>query len=533
MASILEDKNELFFIERVMPPTFNQRNNTSESMKSFINLTLFFIFLLALSMGAEAKMFAKTTFVSAQEGKRYKVLHKGNGKSLKNQIEGGNANTIFEIRYDFDLGGAIINIPDNCVLKLVGGSLKNGTLVGQNTILEGQASVIMNTSDLFFSNPDSFDINALYLTKDTDITAIAQRMLDVFNIVSLQVGNYYLSSPLIIRSKFAIIKGAGKGRTRLMSNKPIDYAIRTAYDSEVDSPGEYYNASFVEISDLMIDGGPNKQINNGILLDGPSCTVNNCYVTRVQNIGVKLCEWCNNMFNCIITHCDIGALITQRANAVNVSFNRIESNSINIVAHGYRGLNISNNTMEGAKFFNIVVGSGQNCNIKDNYFEGGASSITEMLSTTELRKLSFEGNKELKGLLWIGSLRLNEIDNVSDINYLIGSPNAPSSVIIQGNYIDIHSDETTLPTPDVYFVLIGSCADFCSIQNNSFTRPQNAVCGFFDTDNAILGDLEVINNYVAGTSGTMKSLDAIWDKLSKTGWRAKNHFVGNLQLERE
>lgn len=45
-------------------------------------------------------------------------------------------NTIYEIRYDFDLNGEIITIPENCVFKFCGGSFKNGTLNGKNSIIE-------------------------------------------------------------------------------------------------------------------------------------------------------------------------------------------------------------------------------------------------------------------------------------------------------------------------------------------------------------------------------------------------------------
>ena len=38
-------------------------------------------------------------------------------------------NTIYEIRYDFDLGGLPKEIPAGCVLKFEGGSLRNGTIV--------------------------------------------------------------------------------------------------------------------------------------------------------------------------------------------------------------------------------------------------------------------------------------------------------------------------------------------------------------------------------------------------------------------
>ena len=38
-------------------------------------------------------------------------------------------NTIYEIRYDFNLDGEEIIIPVNCVLKFNGGSLINGTII--------------------------------------------------------------------------------------------------------------------------------------------------------------------------------------------------------------------------------------------------------------------------------------------------------------------------------------------------------------------------------------------------------------------
>ena len=40
------------------------------------------------------------------------------------------SNTIYEIKYDFDLNGATINIPENCILKFDGGRIVNGELGG-------------------------------------------------------------------------------------------------------------------------------------------------------------------------------------------------------------------------------------------------------------------------------------------------------------------------------------------------------------------------------------------------------------------
>ncbi len=499
-------------------------------MKRFLFFFTFIFIISHLMNSAYARESAYELYEHLYDGYglKHKVIQQGAGLTFANQVK--EANTIYEIRYEFDLGNRTVTIPENSVLLFSGGVLKNGILVGNNTYLEGRAESILEKS-LKYQEADKFHLGrSISFPKNKDISALAQKMLDDFNVLVLQTGTYYLSSPLIIKNHYAIIRGEGKS-TILTTNKKLDYAIRTAFNNEVKSPGRYYNVSFIEISNLKIDGGGSKNFKNGVFLDGPSCTVNNCFITRVQSVGIKLSEWCNNLFNCIITHCDIGVLITLRANGVNVCYNRIESNTINLVAHGFRGVNIRNNTLEGGEHFNVVVGSGQSCSIKDNYFEGYANSITGLLSTTENRKLNFSGSKELRGLMWIGPIILSDNNGITKVSYRIGSPNAPSSVDIQGNYVDIHdNDNTSRSAPEVYFALIGSCSDFCNIQNNILSHAQNAVCGFFDTDNAVLGNAEIINNIVSGTANTNKSLDYIYDNYSKSGWRAKNHIVGNLSL---
>ena len=60
---------------------------------------------------------------SALNGMGYVILRQN--KDFSEQVI--KANTIYEIRYDFDLNGAEITIPENCVLKFNGGSLNNGS----------------------------------------------------------------------------------------------------------------------------------------------------------------------------------------------------------------------------------------------------------------------------------------------------------------------------------------------------------------------------------------------------------------------
>ena len=77
-------------------------------------------------------------------GKGYKILRKNiieiedeNSNKFKKNILTkemiSKPNTIYEIRYDFDLDGKEIAVPKNCVLKFNGGKLENGTLIGDNT----------------------------------------------------------------------------------------------------------------------------------------------------------------------------------------------------------------------------------------------------------------------------------------------------------------------------------------------------------------------------------------------------------------
>ena len=71
----------------------------------------------------------------------------------KNMVEGVNvltqsmvnqANTIYEIRYDFDLNGNEIIVPAGCTLDFQGGSFSNGTIVFNSTLVLPQSCDIKN-----------------------------------------------------------------------------------------------------------------------------------------------------------------------------------------------------------------------------------------------------------------------------------------------------------------------------------------------------------------------------------------------------
>lgn len=67
-----------------------------------------------------------------QDGMRYCILSKKEGIASQLRSE----NSIYEICDVLDLKGKTVTIPNNCILKFVGGRLINGTIVGNNTIIE-------------------------------------------------------------------------------------------------------------------------------------------------------------------------------------------------------------------------------------------------------------------------------------------------------------------------------------------------------------------------------------------------------------
>lgn len=103
----------------------------------------------------------KTYNPSGFSGLATKILRKNisGSKNVLAQEMVSDANTIYEIRYDFDLNGATITVPDNCVLKFNGGSIDNGTLKGTGTMLEANLYQIFG-ENLVFSG--TFNIDEVY-----------------------------------------------------------------------------------------------------------------------------------------------------------------------------------------------------------------------------------------------------------------------------------------------------------------------------------------------------------------------------------
>lgn len=97
-------------------------------------------------------------------GMGYVILRKY--KTFAEQVT--QENTIYEIRYDFDLIGDTVKIPSNCILKFEGGKVYNGILEGDNTKIWANIVTIFNdvtiggTWEISESYPEWFGENGLF-----------------------------------------------------------------------------------------------------------------------------------------------------------------------------------------------------------------------------------------------------------------------------------------------------------------------------------------------------------------------------------
>lgn len=89
-------------------------------------------------------------------GMGYLVLEKD--KTFASQVT--ETNTIYEIRYDFNLGGGDFNLPAGCVLRFDGGKISDGAIIGNGSLVDGDTKFDSVTFSGTFDNEEiSIDSN--------------------------------------------------------------------------------------------------------------------------------------------------------------------------------------------------------------------------------------------------------------------------------------------------------------------------------------------------------------------------------------
>lgn len=132
-------------------------------------------------------------------------------KDLVSQIT--QTNTIYEIRYNFDLDGGTLTVPNNCVLKFNGGSIGNGTLIGDNTCIDSVAAKIFSGITLSgtFIEQESYPewFGAKQGNNTVDCSSAINSCLMAFNLCKLGIGKYYTNSTITLNKTAQRLVGSG------------------------------------------------------------------------------------------------------------------------------------------------------------------------------------------------------------------------------------------------------------------------------------------------------------------------------------
>lgn len=138
-------------------------------------------------------------------GMGYKILRRNiiDGKNILTQDMVNQPHTIYMIQYDFDLDGAQITIPENCILKFDGGSLSNGKLTSIGYVR------CINSDTPDYSNELKCDIDNNFVDK-FPINPYSKLQQKNDTILTLDVGYWSKETPVEQPAQFIdYIKSCG------------------------------------------------------------------------------------------------------------------------------------------------------------------------------------------------------------------------------------------------------------------------------------------------------------------------------------
>lgn len=139
---------------------------------------------------------------STFSGLGYRILRKNiqSNKNILTQSMINMPNNVYKIRYDFDLNGATINLPANSVLQFVGGSIKNGTLNGNNTVIEADSNAVIFDSVVIegtwnvghiYDSWFAFNTSPSYVSNQIITNILALSNDDVYNTIHFDADRTY------------------------------------------------------------------------------------------------------------------------------------------------------------------------------------------------------------------------------------------------------------------------------------------------------------------------------------------------------
>lgn len=284
-------------------------------------------------------------------------------------------NTIYEIKYDFNLEKRTISVPQDCVLFFNGGKLLNGKLVGNETNIQANihnhifdnvtmSGTFVNSEfyvDWFGASPGLKDnSNAI---KEAINNAIPLRMPIRFN-----RGNYYVEKTIIVRNSYFLrLKGSNTSiRATFKQNIGVadDIAITGGSINLKSIPAvfAFIDCDYLVMDDFIINGGKTgTYTNNGIVIAGCSnMTFSNLYIENVISGILVYSMWMSNLKKIVCHNAINGFYYTSNRknekSGVTGTSNHFDNCWVNIATNAYvfDWLNYSTMTCCGADHVSVA-----------------------------------------------------------------------------------------------------------------------------------------------------------------------------------
>ena len=326
----------------------------------------------------------------------------GQPKNVLTQDMINKENTIYEIRYDFDLNGAEITIPEGCVLDFQGGSLNNGIIVGNNT------SIFKTFSKIFNLNIDltgSWSIEGIYpewfenIVKDKDCYNSFQKAATIGRNMSI---------PCRLLAKTYTISKTIEGVSCLIGVDRPQYPISKIYmtgkgpNIQVHGWGKIQNLSFERTYNIATD--EDLQIDK-------DAAIKNCFIFLGQYDGAKATSYqldslffsgvYYNGITCI-SESDLTTItnVTANSSALNVGIylenRRIGGSNAPSASMKLRRLFMSGSIPSGydiGKYSNvgIFISGGETVTIEDSILNGWKNAVfTQKTNSVNIHNIHCE-----------------------------------------------------------------------------------------------------------------------------------------------
>ena len=476
-----------------------------------------------------------------------------NDKNILTKDMVSKPNTIYEIRYDFDLNGQEITIPEGCTLDFQGGSIINGTVVFNKTnIIEPSSTIFKNI--VLNGTIENQYINIGWFKDVADYSNLIENLLKIGNIY-FPNGTYKFSTIVKIDTDDRIIAGNNIENTIItaIDSNPLNFLSVRANNISIK------NLSFIDNP----EGYPSKGTAQGarasyeieVRENATNTIISNCSFKQATGgifayqgaVGLQI-------INCIFEDMvyiprDINNLPLGGAGGYGVVCHFDGDNNHNI---GVKDVLIKNNTFKDTIYrhaiyiqnvYNCIVEDntsyhtneekasgyeshmmyygGQGVNIVNNYFYGGCGALTTSADAegNNASFFTFSNNHIIDWQCYKsgnGGIALGNMSNCIISNNVFNSAYKCAAIKISKNcdFVKIINNSINTgneaPTGIAQLAPISSDSGFPTLKNidiiNNTITTQHAYCCYFRFINSsnVLTDgirnIKITNNTLSSTN---------------------------------